>query len=64
MESLNLTLKPDEVSFENQLANGDLTIKHIKIKINDEGEIEMSKEEMMQHIETLKKECRYLSTKV
>lgn len=52
MESLNLTLKPDnELAGDNSVAkpmfyNG-MTIKHMQIKINEEGEIEMSKEEML-----------------
>lgn len=52
MESLNLTLKPDnELAGSNPVAqamidNG-MTVKHMKININQDGEIEMSKEEML-----------------
>ena len=53
MESLNLTLKVDK---------NDPT-KKFQVKISDKGEIEMSKEEMLQIIESQRKEMRYLSTK-
>lgn len=53
MESLNLTLKVDK---------NDST-KKFQVKISDKGEIEMSKEEMLQIIESQRKEMRYLSTK-
>ena len=38
---LNLTLKPDSEFL------ADMTIKHLKIRYTDDGEIEMSKEEML-----------------
>ena len=53
MESLNLTLKVDK---------NDPT-KKFQVKISDKGEIEMSKEEMLQIIQSQRKEMRYLSTK-
>ena len=53
MEALNLTLKADK----NDPA------KKFQVKISDTGEIEMSKEELLQIIESQRKEMRYLSTK-
>ena len=43
MEQLNLTLKGDNSNTFNGNASG----KHFIVKISDEGEIEMSKEEML-----------------
>ena len=52
MESLNLTLKAD---------SKDDGLKRFLVKISDTGEIEMSKEEMLQIIESQRKEIRYLN---
>ena len=52
MESLNLTLKAD---------TKDDGLKRFLVKISDTGEIEMSKEEMLQIIESQRKEIRYLN---
>ena len=54
MESLNLTLTKDVADDLTQ------TIKHLKVTRDDEGEIQMSKEEMLQYIESQKRELRYL----
>ena len=43
MEQLNLTLKGDN----SNTLKGDVSGKHFIVKISDEGEIEMSKEEML-----------------
>lgn len=49
MESLNLTLKADnELATSNKYQiDGNMTIKHMQIKLTEDGEIEMSKEEML-----------------
>lgn len=54
MESLNLTLRAD---------SKDDGLKKFLVKISDTGEIEMSKEEMLQIIESQRKEIRYLNQK-
>lgn len=52
---LNLTLKGDN----SNLFDGSRTMQHHSLKISDEGEIQMSKEEMLQIIESQKKEIKY-----
>ena len=46
-----MTLKPDEDAGK-EMFDHNMTIKNMQVKISDDGEIEMSKEEMLQYIET------------